>query len=108
MLDYCDSKLANVLLPMQLAKMGVEAAAVSPGIVATGLFRELQLDWLLQLTTLILTKTPEEGAFPIVRAALAPSLPFGLYVDDLRAIPLPRQASDPEALWNATQKYLDQ
>ncbi|TWW80651.1 dehydrogenase/reductase SDR family member on chromosome X-like isoform X1 [Takifugu flavidus] len=79
---YCNSKLAQVLFSSYLHQelqgggFSVSSCAVDPGMVDTALYRHLWTPlWLpLSIIAHLLFRTPEEGAAPVLHAALSPAL----------------------------------
>jgi NAD(P)-dependent dehydrogenase (short-subunit alcohol dehydrogenase family) len=114
---YGQSKTANALFAVALARRGVTAFAVHPGMVATGLARHLTRDALRDVVkrgrSTEPVKTPEEGAATSVFAATAPGLEAesGAYLVDRRVAPeavAPHASSPEEAerLWKASETML--
>jgi NAD(P)-dependent dehydrogenase (short-subunit alcohol dehydrogenase family) len=114
---YGQSKTANALFAVALARRGVNAFAVHPGMVATGLARHLTRESLQDLVrrgrSTEVVKTPEEGAATVVFAATAPELVgrAGTYLVDARVAPeavAPHASSpeDAERLWEASEAML--
>ena len=70
---YCQSKLANILFTCELAKRvessGVTVNCLHPGVISTGLFRNLPK--IFQLPLRIFLSTPEKGA----ETSIYPPLP---------------------------------
>ena len=130
-LAYCQSKRANVLnavgLAKRLAGTGVTANAVHPGAIRTEVFRDLTeehvqgaLGW--SAASGSPEKTPAQGAATQVWAATAPELDgvSGVYLedchiaaripsDDFGAAGVAPEALDPaaaDALWMASEKIV--
>jgi NAD(P)-dependent dehydrogenase (short-subunit alcohol dehydrogenase family) len=114
---YGQSKTANALFAVELARRGVTAFAVHPGMVATGLARHLTRDALRDLVersrSTETVKTPEEGAATTVFAATEPGLEVhaGAYLVDCRVAPdaVAPHAASPEAarrLWEVSEAML--
>ncbi|CAB0043658.1 unnamed protein product [Trichogramma brassicae] len=88
---YCQSKLAQVLFVRKLARMCDELSvpvainAVHPGAVGTDIFDETTFYYLKPLLKLVL-KNLEEGAVPVVYAAVSPLMEkkSGVYVSNCR------------------------
>ena len=74
---YCRSKLANVLFTHELARRlegrGVTANCLHPGVVATGMFRDMPR-WLRVVLGRPFLRTPEQGADPVLHLATAADL----------------------------------
>jgi retinol dehydrogenase-12 len=105
---YCDTKLANMLFTIELARrgLGVTATCVHPGVVATDLMRDwprwMRKTWEWSL------RTPEDGAVPIVRLAASASVSgvTGCYFVRNRRASFPRRARDPglaRELWERSE-----
>ena len=114
---YGQSKTANVLFAKELARRGVTAFAVHPGMAATGLARHLTRDSLRDVVKRSRSteqlKTAEEGAATSVFAATAPGLEAdaGGYLVDCRLAPeavAPHASSpaDAERLWQVSEAML--
>jgi NAD(P)-dependent dehydrogenase (short-subunit alcohol dehydrogenase family) len=83
---YSQSKLANVLFTRELAKRlpkGVTANAVHPGVIATGLWRDMP--WPVRAMAKAVMASAETGAEPLVMLAADPKLEgvTGRYFDKL-------------------------
>jgi len=111
--EYAVSKLANVLFTRELARRwagsGVTAAALHPGVVATGIWRRLPgpLRWLLTRFMI----SPEEGARTTIFCATAPELAgvSGRYYDRGRESTPSRVAQDDALgarLWAESEKMV--
>ena len=108
---YCRSKLANVLFTHELARRlegsGVTANCLHPGIVATGLFRDMPR-WVRVALVRPFLLTPEQGADTVLHLAAAPD-PAGLsgrYFARRRPVRSSRASRDAEAarrLWEASE-----
>ena len=105
---YCDTKLANMLFTLELARrvQDVTATCVHPGLVATDLMRDwpawLRKSWEWSL------RTPENGASPIVRLAASASVSgvTGCYFVRHRRASFPRRARDADLareLWEVSE-----
>jgi len=132
-LAYCQSKRANVLHAVALAKRlagsGVTANAVHPGAIRTEVFRDvpesdaqMAIAWSAQSGSP--EKTPSQGAATEVWAAVSPELDgvSGLYLEDCRiaehipsddfgAAGVAEEALDErmaELLWAASEKIVGQ
>src|SRR5262249_8305093 len=91
---YASTKLCNLLLLERFASLfgpsGITINALHPGVIRTGLGDRSGLLGLLLRGVKHLWKTPEEGARPVVRLALDPSLVgvSGKFFDLDREVPL--------------------
>jgi NAD(P)-dependent dehydrogenase (short-subunit alcohol dehydrogenase family) len=102
MRSYANSKLANLLFTVELARRlegsGVTANAMTPGMVKTNIGQEE--GWLYgfakRLADAFGGKSPEQGADTLVWLASAPELTevSGKYFQDRREVPLERAAGD--------------
>lgn len=108
---YSNSKLANVLFTRELSRRlegaGVTVNCVHPGVIATGLTRDMPaiVRWLAKL---VLT-TPEKGARPLVHLAADPEVGSvtGQYFDKLEQTPAASQArndDDARRLWQVSEE----
>jgi NAD(P)-dependent dehydrogenase (short-subunit alcohol dehydrogenase family) len=99
-LAYGQSKTANVLFAVHLARLGVLAYSLHPGAILTPLGRHLREEDLAAVMTLdergeaVLPdfRSPEQGAATVVWAATAPTLAehAGAYLEDCgRAVVVP-------------------
>ena len=74
---YSRSKLANILFTRELSRRlegtGVTANCLHPGVVATGIFRNLP-GWLRVILTSPLVLSPEKGADTLLYLATAPEV----------------------------------
>lgn len=117
--EYNDSKLALLLFTKELARKirdtGIRAVYVHPGTIRSDLFRNLP--WILQfiITYLMrpLTKTPVEGAQPVLFCALDDSVQTGGYYMDCalydHTMWVPKSAYDEELakkLWESTERIV--
>lgn len=112
---YCQSKLANVLFTLELARRlsGVTANAVHPGIARTHLLREDGPRTLRMIESAIrpLLSTPDRAGAGIVRLATAPDLhgKTGGYYGPYPRRPS-RTAHDPtlaSRLWQLSEELTD-
>jgi NAD(P)-dependent dehydrogenase (short-subunit alcohol dehydrogenase family) len=110
---YFDTKLANMLFTVELARRlegaRVVVNCVHPGVVATDLMREWP-PWVRRSWEWAL-RTPESGAEPIVRLAASPSLAglTGQYFIRARRAAFPRRARDPRLareLWEESERLV--
>jgi len=110
-LEYCTSKLANVLfsseLARQLADTGVTTYALHPGVVATDFWRRFP-HWMQPLLRALMI-SPEAGARTILHCTcVAPPAESGLYYSDCRAVAPSRAAADVELareLWTRSEAW---
>ncbi|KAL3152905.1 hypothetical protein ABBQ38_012211 [Trebouxia sp. C0009 RCD-2024] len=112
---YGQSKLCNVLYAKELARRtqgsNVQAYAVHPGIILTGLWQHSpMLRPFLKLGSLF-TKSPAQGAATAVYAATAPELEgkSGAYLQDCQVSKSSAQGADAELaskLWSVTEEQL--
>ena len=107
---YCDTKLANMVFTMELARRmqnaGVTATCVHPGIVATDLMRDWP-GWIRKTWEWSL-RTPDDGAAPIVRLAASESVSgvTGCYFVRNRRASFPLRARAPglaTELWERSE-----
>lgn len=111
-LEYCASKLANVLFSAELARRvagtGVTTYALHPGVVATDFWRRFP-GWMQPLLRAFMI-SPEAGARTIMHCACAaPAQETGLYYSDCRAAAPSRAAADrtlAENLWHRSEAWL--
>ncbi len=110
---YCDTKLANMLFTIELARRlhgtGVVANCLHPGLVATDLMREWPR-WMRRTWEWTL-RTPESGAWPIVRLAVSKAVVgvSGRYFVRERRASFPRRARKAglaEALWVESERLV--
>ena len=110
---YCDTKLANMLLTIELARRldgaGIVANCVHPGVVATDLMREWPR-WIRRTWEWAL-RTADSGASPIVRLAVSPSVTgvSGRYFVRERRASFPKRARDPQVafdLWEESERLV--
>jgi NAD(P)-dependent dehydrogenase (short-subunit alcohol dehydrogenase family) len=112
---YANSKLANVLFTMELARRllgkGVTANVMTPGLAKTNIGQEE--GWFYasskRLADFFGGKTPEQGADTLAWLATAPEVAgmTGQYFQNRRALPLSRDASDPDLaaqLWRVSEE----
>jgi NAD(P)-dependent dehydrogenase (short-subunit alcohol dehydrogenase family) len=107
---YAQSKLANVLFTRELARRlptGVTANAVHPGVISTGLWRNMP--WPVRAMAKAVMGSAETGAEPLVKLAVAPELEgvTGRYFDKLEEARPSDAALDSaaaERLWRWTEK----
>jgi NAD(P)-dependent dehydrogenase (short-subunit alcohol dehydrogenase family) len=115
MRSYANSKLANLLFTVELARRlegsGVTANAMTPGMVKTSIGQEE--GWLYgfakRLADAFGGKTPEQGADTLVWLATAPELVgvTGRYFQNRAELPLLNRAGDPDLaarLWQASAR----
>ena len=108
---YCRSKLANVLFTHELARRlagtGVTANCLHPGVVATGLFRDIPR-WMRVALARPFLLTPEQGADTVLHLATATELDgvSGRYFARRRPVRPSRASRDAGAagrLWEASE-----
>lgn len=114
MTAYADSKMANILFTRELARReaeaGIDAYAVHPGVLATGIWNRGQgmLHGMVRLFSRFFGD-PASGGEVVARLALAPpdEAPSGSYFHADR-LAEPRLRSDPEAaaraLWEESRR----
>jgi len=121
---YCQSKLANILFTVELAKRlkgtGVTAVALNPGSVRTNILRHTKssICWLVPYIISIaypiywaFSKSPFEGAQTTVYCAVDENIPklSGRYFSDCKPATTSKLASDSNAaekLWNLSTKMV--
>ncbi|XP_022187488.2 retinol dehydrogenase 11 isoform X2 [Nilaparvata lugens] len=109
---YAQSKLAQVVFTKFLDKQMkneeslVEVFAVHPGIVDTDIFNGTLLKVLVPWLIKLLFKTPEQGTFPILHAALSKSLvkKGGSYISNCQ-IARVNKAAENSSLEKALHQY---
>ena len=108
---YCQSKLANIEFTCELARRvessGVTANCLHPGVIATGLFRNLPKIFHLPLQLFL--STPEKGAETSVYLATSPEVEgiTGKYFAGKRAVvssPESRDAAIARRLWEVSEQ----
>jgi NAD(P)-dependent dehydrogenase (short-subunit alcohol dehydrogenase family) len=108
--EYAHSKAAMAAFSLELAERvpTIDALAVHPGVVATGLWRRIPQPFRALATRRMVS--PEVGAIPLVRAATDAGLRSGAYLDpDGLQTPSPA-VLDPTArrsLWDATERWVE-
>ncbi|MHB2025941.1 MAG: SDR family oxidoreductase [Elusimicrobiota bacterium] len=111
MTAYSQSKLANILFTYELARKlegsGVTANCLHPGVIASGIFRDLP-GFIKGPLGLVLT-SPEKGAEPSLRLACAPELEAvsGKYFDRMKEADSSPESHDADAaarLWQISAK----
>mmetsp|Transcript_2060 Transcript_2060/g.6100 ORF Transcript_2060/g.6100 Transcript_2060/m.6100 type:complete len:311 (+) Transcript_2060:289-1221(+) len=117
--SYARSKLCNVLHMAELQRRmddgghGVMAFSVSPGLVNTGIFRNVwaPLRWALSPLIHAVYQTPEQGARTVLHAACSPELKQGgLYLHNLKAATPAALAQEPalaRGLWAASERLIE-
>jgi len=111
-LEYCVSKLANILFSAELARRlagtGVSTYALHPGVVATDFWRRFP-GWMQPVLRAFMI-SPEAGSRTITHCACAaPAEETGLYYSDCRAIAPSRAAADlalAEDLWHRSEAWV--
>ena len=108
---YSRSKLANILFTRELSRRlegtGVTANCLHPGVVATGIFRNLP-GWMRIILTSPLVLSPEKGADTLLYLATAPEVAevSGRYFVRRKPARSSRAAQDAAAarrLWEASE-----
>ena len=108
---YSRSKLANVLFTQELSRRlegtGVTANCLHPGVVATGIFRNIPR-WMRFILTSPLVLTPERGADTMIYLATAPEVAevSGQYFVKRKPVRSSRASRDTETarrLWWASE-----
>ena len=108
---YCRSKLANVLFTRELARRlegtGVTANCLHPGVVATGIFRNLP-GWMRAVLVSPLVLSPEKGADTLLYLATAAEVAdvSGSYFVRRKPVRTSRLSRDPAVarrLWEASE-----
>ena len=108
---YSRSKLANVLFTQELSRRlegtGVTANCLHPGVVATGIFRNVP-GWIRFILTSPLVLSPERGADTMIYLATAPELAgvSGEYFvkrEPVRSSRASRDAETARRLWWASE-----
>ena len=108
---YCRSKLANILFTHELARRlegtGVTANCLHPGVVATGIFRNLPR-WMRAVLVSPLVLSPEKGVDTLLYLATAPEVAevSGRYFVRRKPVRLSRVSRDPAVarrLWEASE-----
>lgn len=110
-LEYCASKLANVLfsaeLGRRLAGTGVTTYALHPGVVASQFWRRFPA-WMQPLLRACMI-SPAAGARTILHCACAaPATESGLYYSDCRVVAPSRAGADrelAEELWRRSEAW---
>lgn len=113
---YGQSKLCNILFAKELARRtegtNVEAFALHPGVILTGLWQHTPvLKPFLKLAGCFFAKNPAQGAATAVYAATAPELigQSGAYLQDCKVAKPTAKAQDAELankLWTVTEAQL--
>ena len=108
---YSRSKLANILFTRELSRRlegtGVTANCLHPGVVATGIFRNIPR-WMRAILTSPLVLSPEKGADTLLYLATAPEIAevSGGYFVRRKPARTSRASQDAEAarrLWEASE-----
>jgi NAD(P)-dependent dehydrogenase (short-subunit alcohol dehydrogenase family) len=106
---YGQSKTANILFTLGLARRGRVAYAVHPGKIDTGLYRHLPVD---ERTAVVEgAKSVEQGAATTVWATTASGIPSGSYLADCAVAEAMAHATDPddaERLWSWSEDQVKQ
>jgi len=112
---YANSKLANILFTLELARRvadkGVTVNVMAPGLVKTNMGQEEGWFYAFnkRLADFFGGKTPEKGADTLVWLATAPEVAgmTGQYFERRKAIPLSRDAADQELavrMWRVSEE----
>jgi retinol dehydrogenase 14 len=108
---YCQSKLANILFTYELARKlagsGVTVNCLHPGVIATGLFRNLPK--IIDLPARLFLTRPEKGAETSIYLATSPEVEgvTGRYFARKRATNSSAESNDREEarrLWQVSEK----
>jgi len=111
-LEYSNSKLANVLFSAELARRlagtGVHTYALHPGVVASDVWRAVP--WPIRPLMKLRMLTPEQGARTTLHCASAAQVQHetGLYYDDCRPrtpSALARDGALAQALWQRSAEW---
>jgi NAD(P)-dependent dehydrogenase (short-subunit alcohol dehydrogenase family) len=109
---YGDSKLANILFVKGLAKRGVHAYALHPGVIATNLSRSMGFSGIIfRAVGGLFMKSVAQGAATSVYAATAPELEgqSGAYLSDCAVAEPSAPAKDDaliEQVWQLSEKAI--
>ena len=114
---YGNSKLANILFTMELARRlegtGVTVNALHPGFVATGFGKNNPgfLMKVIRVAVPLIARSPEKGAQTSIYLASSPSVEgmTGKYFYDSHVIPAAPQATDravAEKLWDVSAEMV--
>jgi NAD(P)-dependent dehydrogenase (short-subunit alcohol dehydrogenase family) len=113
-LEYCVSKLANVLfsaeLGRRLAGTGVTTYALHPGVVASDFWRRFP-KWMQPVLHACMISSAKGARTVLHCACEAPASESGLYYSDCRPIRPSRAGADPalaEALWQRSLRWIDE
>jgi NAD(P)-dependent dehydrogenase (short-subunit alcohol dehydrogenase family) len=112
---YANSKLAGILFTVELARRvadkGVTVNAMAPGLVKTNIGQEEGWFYAFskRLADFFGGKTPEQGVDTLVWLATAPEVVdvTGKYFEKRRAMPLSRDAADPDLavrMWQVSEE----
>lgn len=100
---YAQSKLAQLISSVHMSRLFTEnnipvnVYAVHPGIVNTELFDGTAFKKFLPWVPKLLFKSPENGAMPIVHAAISPAIEnrSGIYISNCRETPIKKYILNP-------------
>jgi NAD(P)-dependent dehydrogenase (short-subunit alcohol dehydrogenase family) len=110
---YGQSKTANILFTRGLAERGLDAYAVHPGAIDTGLTRHLEGEELefVAHASAGESKTLQQGAATLLWAATSVGIPSGSYLADCQIAEAAGHATAPEAveaLWAWSEQEVRQ
>jgi NAD(P)-dependent dehydrogenase (short-subunit alcohol dehydrogenase family) len=112
---YGQSKTANILFTLGLARRGFTAYAAHPGMIVTDLYRYLPSEERVAVESRPTAsdgtnmKTVPQGAATIVWAATADGIPSGSYLADCQVAEAAAHATDPdevERLWTWSEEQV--
>jgi NAD(P)-dependent dehydrogenase (short-subunit alcohol dehydrogenase family) len=109
---YGDSKLANILFAKGLAKRGIHAYALHPGVINTNLSRSMGFSGIIfRAVGGLFMKSVAQGAATSVYAATAPELESqsGAYLSDCAVVEPAGPAKDDalvEQVWKLSEKAI--
>lgn len=113
--QYAVSKCAQILWCQYTSRQGIFTAAVHPGLVRTDVVRNMPrylqcLNRAFDIFLRVLQKTPTQGAWGSIHAALAPDLPSGRYWVNRKpahlSSPAVQSETDGEELYEVTMSAL--
>eukprot|EP00873_Tetraselmis_striata_P003315 jgi/Tetstr1/423579/TSEL_014251.t1 len=117
---YARSKLCNVLHAAELQRRldasgrRVTTYAVSPGVVSTGIFSNIQwapVRWIVAPLVRTFFQSPEQGATKVLQACTSPALEgrHALYLHNMKEATASAQARDPalaQQLWALSESLI--